>query len=136
MRALRIISLVGLLLAAGVASANAQTTPVVPGDRLGWNQPATSLAEAQGYTYLVRIDVQPPVAFSGAAVTCIGTESPFLCSIPFPSTSVGVDHEVTVAARKVVNGTNVDSPFANPPLVFQLVVVPGTPINIRRISGD
>lgn len=133
-RSIAVIS-AALAVLALAGTASAQSTPVVPGDRLGWNQPATSLGEAAGYSYLIRIDAQPPTVVLPAGVTCVGTASPFLCSVPFPAATPGVDHNVTVAARKVVSGTNVDSPFAEPPLVFQLVVVPGTPVNVRRIGG-
>lgn len=111
----------------------AAQTPVTPGDRLGWDQPAASVIEAQSYTYLIAIDGGAPTAVTGA--TCTGTTSPFVCSVPFPAMTPGVDHSVTVAARKTVNNVNLDSPFSAP-AVFRLEVVPGTPVNIRRVSGS
>jgi hypothetical protein len=130
-----ILSVMGVLLLAGSASAQ---TPVVPGDKIGWDQQAGSLAEAAGYSYLLQVDALTPTVVAPAAVTCTGAASPYLCTTTFPAATPGASHSVKVAARIVVPGTpavNVDSPFSTP-LVFQLVVIPGTPVNVRRIAGE
>ncbi len=129
------LSVMGVLLLAGSASAQ---TPVVPGDKVGWDQPAASLAEASGFSYLLQIDALAPVVVGPAAVTCTGATSPYLCSTAFPAATPGVQHNLAVAARRVVAGppvTNLDSAFSAP-LVFRLEVIPGTPVNVRRIAGE
>lgn len=116
------------------ASASAQS--VLPGDKLGWDAPASNLAAAQAQTYMIQVDTAAPFAATG--VTCTGTVSPFACVTAFPAATPGVNHEVKVAARATVTvdgkPTVLTSSYSTP-LVFQLVVIPGTPVNVRRIPG-
>ncbi len=76
-----------------VVSALAQATPT---SRLGWLQNASSLAEAQAYTYRY----YPDNITTGtvlASVVCTGTASPFSCSASFPTFTNG-NHRITLTA--------------------------------------
>jgi hypothetical protein len=115
------------------AASNAQT-PVIPGDRLGWDQPAASVAEANAFRYIISLDGQTPLLPTEAV--CTGTVSPFLCTVPFPAVIPGVQRSVTVTARKVIDGSTFLDSAVSAPLVFRLEVVPGTPVNLRRVQGE
>lgn len=104
------------------ASAFAQTG--VPGQKFAWDQPAATLAEAQGYTY----KYYPDSATTGVtftAVTCTGTATPFTCEVLIPAFTPG-NHSITLTASNVAGESAKSAPFA-----FTFVVVPGVPGNIR-----
>jgi hypothetical protein len=94
------------------------------GLKLGWNQPAASLAEATSFTY----KYYPDNSLNGVTVTatCSGTASPFLCIAGFPVFTPG-QHTLTMTAT---SQEGLESPKSSPPLGF---TVPGTPVNPRII---
>lgn len=96
--------------------------------KLAWDQAAPSLAVAQGYTYRLKADAAAPSVVSG--VTCAGTVSPFVCSIPFPAFPPGSQHALVLTAA---DGTVESLPSA--PFSFTFVVVPTAPANLRAIPG-
>ena len=129
------------LFALGVATGAFAQTPVVPGDRLGWTQPAASVTEATGYTYLIKIDTNAVLIVTNPVCNPVvpqTTPPAFDCAVTFPAATPG-PHQLTMAARKTVTvdgkPVNLDSPFSSPALSFSLEFVPGTPVNIRRVGG-
>jgi hypothetical protein len=125
------------------AAPAAAQIPVVPGDRLGWTQQAASVTDAISYTYLVKIDTNAVLIINSPVCnpsTPQVTPPTFECSVPFPAATPSVPHQLTMAARRVVTvdgkPANLDSPYSSPALSFALEFVPGTPVNVRRISGS
>jgi hypothetical protein len=111
-----------LLLLAFASPAFGQT--VITGNRLGWDQAASVLTEAQGFTYRY----YPDAASTGttlSGVTCAGATSPFQCSAPFPAFTPGA-HVVMLTAANIA-GESVKSQS----MQFIFVVVPGAPANLR-----
>lgn len=95
-----------------------------PSSRLGWDQPATTLAEASGYTYKYYANTATTgINFTG--VTCVGTTAPFNCSAPFPAFTPG-SHTIQITASNVAGESAKSAVFS-----FTFVVVPGIPVNIR-----
>jgi len=135
----------GLLIVAllGLASAaQAQTQPVIPGDRLAWTQQAATQADATGYTYLVKIDTNAVLSITTplcVASTVTTTPPSFDCSVAFPAATPSVPHALTIVARRTVildgKPVNLDSATSSPALNFQLEFVPATPTNVRRQAG-
>lgn len=71
----------------------AQATPT---SRLGWDQAAPSLSDAQGFTYKAYVDTSATgIPLTG--VTCAGVASPFQCSGAIPTLSAGV-HAIQITA--------------------------------------
>lgn len=109
--------------------------PVATGTmRLGWDQAAATLADAQGYRYLAYANG----ATTGIVVTatCTGTASPFACSTPLPApvTVIG-DHSVVLAAQLSL-GPNLWSDDARSlPFAFRVVAVPSAPDQLRLERG-
>lgn len=100
----------------------------VPTSRLGWDQDAPTLADAQAYTYKYYADGSTTgIVLSG--VTCTGTASPFVCSAPFPAFTPG-NHRITLAAQNLA-GESAQSL----PLDFTFIVTPGVPRGLRIIGG-
>lgn len=109
------------------SAANAQTT-AVPGQKFAWDQPATDLATANGYTYKYYLDgATTGVAFTG--VVCTGTASPFKCEVLIPAFTPG-NHSLTATAS-IPAGESVKS---SPALNFTVVIIL-PPINFT-IKGD
>lgn len=119
--------LVALVLCAAIWL-GAQATPT---SRLGWDQAAPSLAEAQGFTYKVYVDAGATGTLL-TAVTCAGVTSPFQCSGAFPALSAGV-HSLQITAGNVNNGVPQESLKSNTlSLVFRALAAP---TNLRLILG-
>lgn len=104
-------------------------TQVVGTERIGWDQPAASLADAQGYAYDYVDGSAAAVRLSG--VTCSGTASPFLCSVRLPALTTGI-HSLRTVASVTVNGQTLTSP-QSAPLSLLMMAVPAAPQNLRLL---
>ena len=98
--------------------------PATGTNKLGWDQAAPTLTEAQGYTYKYYPDTAT-VGTTLTPVTCTGTTSPFVCDVPFPAFTPGA-HTLTVTASNIAG----ESPKSLP-LSFIFTVTPGIPVNVR-----
>lgn len=78
--------------------------------RLQWDQPAPTLAEAQGYLYSVRVDTQAPTSLTA---TCAGTAPAKLCSAPLPPLTSG-PHTLVLTATNAF-GSASSAPLAGAP---------------------
>lgn len=107
-------------------------TSTVPGDRIGWDQPAASPEEANSYQYRFSLDGGPATVAAG--VTCTGAASPYTCVGNFPATTPG-QHSLVIVARRIVDATTFLDSAPSAAFVFRLEVVPGTPANLRRVIG-
>lgn len=114
-----LLGLFGVLLSFNVFAQN-----VVTGSKLAWDQVAPSLADASGYSYFYYADGATPRT-ALANVTCVGTSTPFQCSVNFPAFTPG-NHTIAVSASNIAG----ESAKSNP-LAFIFVVVPGVPTNLR-----
>lgn len=114
----RFLLVITFALFAGVASAQTGT----PTSQLAWDQSAANLATAQAFTYGFYPD-SAAVKTALASVTCVGTASPFQCSVAFPSFTPGA-HTLTLTASNVAG----ESP-KSPALAFTFVVIPTAPTN-------
>lgn len=122
-----ILLLVGF---AGVAHAQVAATPQ---HSMVWDQAASTLAEAQGYSYFVIVDGARS-ATPLANVTCSGTASPFVCRTSVPPMTPG-DHTISLVATAVVNGVTLESQPSTP-LPIRLIIAPGAPQNVRITAGN
>ena len=98
--------------------------PATGANKLGWDQAASSLAEAQAYTY----KYYPDAATTGTtlvSVTCVGTISPYQCDVAFPAFTPG-SHTLTLTTGNIA-GESVKSL----PLNFAFVVTPGSPTGLK-----
>lgn len=113
---------IALALTVGVfGTAHAQTA--VPSSRVGWDQAAPTLADANAYTYKYYPDGSATaVNFTG--VTCTGTASPFQCVVGFPAFAPG-NHTMQITASNAAGESVKSTPFA-----FVFVVTPATPVNV------
>lgn len=111
-------------------SASAQT-PVVPSDKLGWDQQDTDLAAASANTYRLYADgvatgtVLTPVTCANQVPVLAGN---FTCTTPFPAFTPTVTHSITVSAANAAGESLKSTPFS-----FKFVVIPSVPSNLRRI---
>jgi hypothetical protein len=107
-----------------IASTVYAQPPATGANKLGWDQAAPTLADAQGYTY----KYFPDSATTGTAlvsVTCIGATSPYQCDVAFPAFTPG-PHTLTLTTSNIA-GESVKSL----PLNFAFVVTPGAATNLR-----
>lgn len=118
-----LFTVVLIALVAVAAPAFAQA-PVTGANKIGWDQAAPTLADAQGYTYKYYADAAT-TGITLAGVTCAGTTSPYQCEVPFPAFTPG-NHTLTLTAGNLA-GESVKSA----PLSFAFVVTPGAPVNLR-----
>ena len=101
--------------------------PLVVGDKLGWDQAAPTLVEAQAATYKYYLDSSATgIAFVN--VTCSGTVSPFPCQVVTPIFSPG-NHTIQLTASNAAGESLKSSPFA-----FSFVVTLNSPSGIRIIK--
>jgi len=103
-----------------------QQPPATPTSLLAWDQPAPDLATAQSASYALAIDQAPPVVHPG--VTCAGSASPFLCTLPFPAITPG-PHTLTVTTSNTAG-----SAAASAPLSFTFIAVPSPAMNLRIMN--
>lgn len=108
--------LTAIVLAVMVAPINAQVAT-----KLAWDQPASSLADAQALTYAVTVDGGPRVTVTA---TCTGTVSPFLCTTPLPALTPGGRRNIVVYASTGL--------LESASIPFQLSV-PGVPAGLRAV---
>lgn len=89
-----------------------------------FDQSAPDLISANGYTYKYYSDGSlTPTNFIG--VTCVGTNSPFVCSVNIPAFTPGT-HTVQFTATNIAGESAKSSLFS-----FTFVVTPSAPLNIR-----
>lgn len=113
------------------AGAFAQT-PSLPGDKLGFDQGAGTLADAQAYVYSAYIDGATTPTLLVA--TCMGTTSPFACSAPLPPLLTGT-HTVALTAKVVLpDGRSAES-AKSAPFSFRIFAAPNAPANIKIVPG-
>jgi hypothetical protein len=122
MKRLILVALVFAML--GFAASASAQTPANPGNKIGWDQPASALAEAQGYTYKYYADAGI-VGVTLTPVACTGTASPFQCEVAFPAFTPGA-HTLALTASNTA-GESVKSA----PLAFTFVVIPSAPTSLR-----
>lgn len=91
--------------------------------KVGWDQSAPTLADAQGYTYNLYADGSTTAQVLTA--TCTGTVSPFSCEAPFPAFTPG-NHTLTLSAKNIAGESAKTAPFA-----FTFIVTPATPTGLR-----
>jgi hypothetical protein len=121
-----VLLVLGLLIA---APSQAQTT-VTPGQMLAWDQPATSQAEAQGFSYRIYRDgAAAPIVLT--AVTCsapgVGTPSgSFPCETPFLADTPGAPHSIEATASNQAGESLRSTPFN-----YIFIALPQPPRNLR-----
>lgn len=97
-----------------------------PTSLLSWDQDATTLTDAQTYTYRY---YENAIGTILPAVICVGTVTPFQCSVTTPAFTVG-SHTITMTASNII-GESIQS---TPPFVFTFVVTaPKTPKNLHFV---
>lgn len=110
----------------------AAQTPSLPGDRLGFDQAAGTLADAQAYAYSGYFDGASTATLLTA--TCAGTISPFSCSAPLPPLLTGT-HTVELTAKVILpDGRSAES-AKSAAFSFRIFAAPNTPANIRIVPG-
>ncbi len=105
--------------------------PATGKEKIGWDQSATDLVTAQNYQADVEVDGS--IAVTGTAIVCAGSASPFVCSTPFPSMTLG-KHTIRVRVVETSGGTPFYSEWSAPWDVT-IRVGPPTPLNLRVIIG-
>lgn len=129
----RPLALTLLLLSAALvlpaSSADAQVA--TEGTRLGWDQVAATVAEANSLIYEATFDGQAFVALTG--VTCTGAASPFQCAAALPALANGA-HMVQARAVAIAGSGRAESPLS---AVFNFVFLrlPDAPTNLRIVPG-
>lgn len=123
---MRTMCTLALVLLATPLVAQAQTPiPLIGGERVGFTQPAASLAEAQAFLYRVYVDGSRP-ATGSAPVACTGTTSPFACEATIPTLSVG-PHSLTLTAARVIDGSTQAESLQSAPLAVEMLSNAGQP---------
>lgn len=97
----------GFLMSSATLGAVAQLPVAHPGDRICWDQPAASLADAQALTFTTQYD---NAAANVVAVVCEGLTSPFACATAIPLLTNGT-HRAIVTARNSAGLVFVSDPF-------------------------
>lgn len=117
--------LFGVLLIA--SSAAAQTTSASARTRLGWDQEADSLVQANSLIYRAYTVGQPQAkVLSGVLCVAPGTVGqPFVCTANFPALVPG-PYTLTLTA-----GLDTAESLPSTPISFQYIVIPATPKNVR-----
>jgi hypothetical protein len=115
---------------AGACGSSSPTTPGAPtvggegsAGRVGWIQPAASLAQANGYSYKSYVDTTTRVDLGSQTCRQGATNTSFDCSAALPQLSQG-RHVLELIA---VDGGGMESPRAAP----LVVVVTATGISLR-----
>lgn len=120
----RSLFLLAVLLAPSLAHAQSTARPT---DSFEWTIVASSLAQAQGYTYELELD--SVVLTTPLVHTCSGA-GPFLCRAPIPAVTPS-SHTVRVrAADRSIIAQIVFGDWSDP-LTFTMRAVPGKPGNLR-----
>lgn len=116
----KILFTIVFLMVASVAFAQ---PPATASNKLGWDQAALTLAEAQAYTYKYYPD-NGVAGITLTPATCTGTTSPFSCEAPFPVFTPG-PHTLTLTTSNLAG----ESPKSLP-LSFVFVVTPTSPTTL------
>ena len=117
--------MIGLLVGAAAVSARPQATGT-PTSQLTWDQSATTLSEANGYTYRTYSDGSATGVVL-TSVICTGVASPFVCTAKLPTYMTG-NHRIAATAE---NGSS--ESLLSVPLPFLYVTVPPTRLtNLRN----
>lgn len=100
----------------------------IPTSKLGWDQDAPTLSDAQAYTYKYYADGSSTGAVL-SNVTCTGSTSPFVCTAPFPAFTPG-NHSIKLTASNLAGESS-----SSLPLDFTFIVTPSVPRGLRIIGG-
>lgn len=119
MRKWMITSITVAAIAASALFLRSQNPP-----KLGWDQPATDLAEAQSFAYKYYLDGATTGGATLPTVTCTGTSSPFLCTSPIPVVPQG-RHTLKLTA----SSADAESAQSSTSVSF---TIPATPQNLRK----
>lgn len=130
----RVVMTAVLVSAASLAGACGSSSPTTPGSptvggggstaaRVGWTQPAPSLAQANAYSYKSYVDTTTRVNLGSQTCRQGATNTTFDCSATLPPLSEG-RHVLELIA---VDGGGMESPRAAP----LVVVVTATGISLR-----
>lgn len=120
--------MLAIILLSIASAVYAQPPSAVGTSKLGWDQEAITLAEAQGYTYKYYAD-NATTGIALTSVVCAGTVSPFQCEAPFPAFTPG-NHSLQLSTSNLAG----ESAKSTPPLDFTFVVTPATPNRVRIIQ--
>lgn len=114
------------------AIAHAQTN-ARPTDKFEWSIVASSLSQAQGYTYELELDAVLQTA--PLVHTCTGSGAgPFTCSAPIPAVTPTTHTARVRAADKAVVDQVLVSDWSDP-VTFTMRAVPGKPGNLRILPA-
>lgn len=116
----RVLLAIVFVCVASVASAQTGSA----NNKLAWDQPAASIAEAQSLTYKLYAD-GAATASTLPTATCTGATAPYACSVPFPAFTPG-SHTVQLSASNAAGESPKSAAFG-----FTFVVIPASPANIR-----
>lgn len=116
----RVLLAIVFVCVASVASAQTGSA----NNKLAWDQPAASIAEAQSLTYKLYADGSATASTLPTA-TCTGATAPYSCTVPFPAFTPG-SHTVQLSASNAAGESSKSAAFG-----FTFVVIPASPANIR-----
>lgn len=124
----RLIVVFAVFVLVGCAAVASAQVPVTTANKIGWDQVAPTLAEAQGYTY----KYYPDASTTGVALTsvvCSSITSPtgaiIQCEAPFPAFTPG-SHVMALTASNTAGES-----AKSVPISFAFVIIPSAPINLR-----
>lgn len=102
-----------------------QPINVTPDNRIGWDQQAGTLTEAQNFTYRYYIDSSATGLVTTATCTSTPVANIFLCVAPPPAVSSG-NHSLEITAGNIAGESAKSSP-----LEFAYILTPVSPSNPR-----
>lgn len=122
-----------LLLAAVPLQAQAVApVPIVQPTAYTWDEQASSLAQAQSYTYKVyKDDRSPGIVIVGAVCSAPVATTPaghFPCEAPFPAEIPGIAHSIVITA---LTPAGIESGPSNP-FAYIVTVQAAAPKNLRK----
>lgn len=112
------------------APAFAQGPIATQNSKLGWDEPAPTLADANRYRYDVTIDTAAPVQLT--PVICTGPAGPagFPCLAPFPAATPTALHSMSVTA---IDPATAIASLPSISFPFRFGFAPSMPANLRVI---
>lgn len=122
------VSLVAAFLIMASAPMVSAQTPATTANKIAWDQQATTLAEAQAYTYKYYPDgATTGVTLTGVVCTSVAapTGSLIQCEVAFPAFTPG-SHTLTLTASNQAGES-----AKSAPLSFAFVLIPQSPNNLR-----
>ena len=87
--------------------------------RLQWEQPNATLAQAQGYSYSLKVDAAAATAITA---TCAGTTA-ITCSTPMPVLAAGSHTLVVTATNGFGSASSAPFPGSSPSAPINLTVI-------------